>query len=87
MIPPLAIGLALLIGLLVLLPARRLQLAGFSPRSIGWYTLALWLGGTASGLAPGIGRWLFPILLISWLAPFVVAPERLGRILRIRGGR
>ena len=84
MVPPVAIGLALLLGLLVLLPARRLQLAGFSSRATGWYALVVWVGCMAAALVPGIARWLFPMLLIAWLGPFVVAPERLGRILRIR---
>ncbi len=80
----LAIGIVLV--LLVLLPARRLQLAGFGSRSIGLYALCLW--GLAFFLAvrPGATRFLIPILLIAYLAPFVVAPARLAGIVR-RGGR
>lgn len=84
-IPPLFIGLALVVALLTLLPARRLQLAGLAPRAIGSYALLLWVGGMAFGLAPAAARWLFPILLIAWLGPFVVAPERLNRVIRRNG--
>lgn len=85
MLPPVVLALAILVALVALLPARRLQLAGLAPRLIGAYTAFIWLGGMLVALAPGSARWLFPILLISWLAPFVVAPERLNRVLR-RGG-
>ena len=80
----LALGLAL--ALIVLLPARRLQLAGLAARSIGLYALALWLLGAIVAIRPGSARLLIPILLIAYLAPFVAAPDRLARVLR-RGGR
>ena len=80
----LALGLAL--GLIVLLPARRLQLAGLTGRSIGLYALALWLIGVVVAIRPGATRLLIPILLIAYLAPFVAAPERIARVLR-RGRR
>ena len=76
----LAVGLAL--GFLVLLPARRLQLAGFAGRSIGLYASALWALAFLLALRPVATRFLVPILLIAYLAPFVVAPGRLGRIVR-----
>ena len=80
----LALGLAL--GLLVLLPARRLQLAGLSGRSIGIYALSLWVAATLVVIGPGATRFLFPILLVAYLAPFIAAPERVSRVFR-RGGR
>ena len=80
----LALGLAL--ALIVLLPARRLQLAGLAARSIGLYALGLWLLGAIVAIRPGSTRLLIPILLIAYLAPFVAAPDRLARVLR-RGGR
>jgi len=83
---PLVLALALGLALLVLLPARRLQLAELDPRWIGGYAATLWTIGMLVALRPGGLRFLFPILLIAWVAPFVVAPERLGRVLR-RGGR
>lgn len=80
----LALGLAL--GMIVLLPARRLHLAGLSGSSIGLYALGLWLGAFLVALRPGMTRFLIPILLIAYIAPFVAAPERVARVLR-RGGR
>jgi hypothetical protein len=84
-IPPLVIGLALVIALLVMLPSRRLQLAGLDGTWIATYALTLWVGAMLIALFPGGVRFLFPILLIAWVAPFIVAPERIGRT--FRGGR
>ena len=83
---PAFIAVGLVIALLVLLPARRLQHAGFGSRAIGSYALCLWALAFLLAIRPGATRFLIPILLIAYLAPFVAAPERLGRIVR-RGGR
>ena len=37
-------------------------------------------------IRPTVTRFLIPILVVAYIAPFVVAPERLARIVR-RGGR
>lgn len=81
-ISPLVLGLGLLVGLLVLLPARRLQLAGLSAQAIGLYALCLWLVGFLLAIRPVGARFLVPILLLAYIAPFVAAPERVGRVLR-----
>lgn len=83
--PPWLLALGLVLGLLVLLPARRLQLAGLASRTIGTFALMLWALAILVAVSPGAMRILVPILLIAYLAPFVVAPERVGRVLR-RGG-
>jgi hypothetical protein len=77
---PALIAVAIALVLLVLLPARRLQLAGFASRSIGLYALVLW--GLAFFLAvrPVAARFMVPMLLVAYLAPFVVAPGRMARI-------
>jgi hypothetical protein len=80
----LALGLGL--GLLVLLPARRLQLAGWSGRAIGLYALGMWLVALIVAVRPVATRFLIPILLVAYLAPFVAAPERVVHVLR-RGRR
>ena len=80
----LAVGIVL--GLFVLLPARRLQLAGLTGRTIGLYTVGLWATAFLVTIRPGATRLLIPILLIAYVAPFVAAPDRVGRALR-RGGR
>lgn len=79
---PWLLALALVIALLALIPARRLQLAGVSSRAIGLYTLALWLLGMTLAVRPAGARILVPFLLVAYLAPFVTAPDRVRRILR-----
>jgi hypothetical protein len=76
----LILGLAL--AFVVLLPARRLQLAGFAGRTIGLYALVLWALAFFLAIRPAATRFLIPILLVAYIAPFVVAPDRLGRIVR-----
>jgi hypothetical protein len=84
---PALLAIALVLGLLVLLPARRLQLAGFRARSIGLYTGFLWILAFALAIRPLATRFLIPIVLIAYLAPFVVAPGRMARIVARGRGR
>jgi hypothetical protein len=81
-IPAWLLAVALVLGLLVLLPARRLQLAGLSGRAIGAYAVALWLLGFVMAVRPIGARFLIPIALLAYIAPFVAAPEVVGRVLR-----
>lgn len=81
-IPPALLALGLVLGLLVLLPARRLQLAGLSGRTIGFYAACLWVGGFFLAVRPVGAKFLIPILLLAYIAPFVAAPELVGRALR-----
>ncbi|MGZ8438479.1 MAG: hypothetical protein ACXW4H_06515 [Candidatus Limnocylindrales bacterium] len=83
-IPAWLIALTLVLGLLVLLPARRLQLAGLSGRVIAFYAVALWLMGFLLVVRPIGARFLVPIALLAYIAPFVAAPEVVGRVLRRR---
>jgi hypothetical protein len=83
---PALLALALVLVLLVLLPAKRLQLAGLGSRSIGLYALCLWAMAFFLAVRPGATRFLIPFLLVAYIAPFVVAPDRMGRIVR-RGDR
>lgn len=91
--PPWFIALALVVGLVVLIPARRLQLAALSSRTIGWYALAVWGLAMVVAIVGGATRVLVPILLVAYLAPFVAAPDTVRRVLRqpegggARGGR
>jgi hypothetical protein len=80
--PPWLLALGLALGLLVLLPARRLQLAGLAPRTIGLYALGLWLLTMLVAVQPAGARILVPILVVAYIAPFVAAPDRVGRFLR-----
>ena len=81
----LALGFAL--GLLVLIPARRLQAADFTSRTIGLYALALWAMGMLLAIRPLGARFLVPILLIAYLAPFIGAPEQVRRVMGRGRGR
>ena len=86
---PALLALGLVLGLIILLPARRLQLAGFSGRAIGIYAACLWALAFFLAVRPVAARFLVPILLVAYLAPFVVAPGRLSGIVtrgRGRGG-
>lgn len=85
MLAPEFLALGLVLVLLVLIPARRLQLAGFGARTIGAYAASLWLLGLVIAIRPGVLRILIPILLVAYLAPFMASPEAVGRIVR-RGG-
>lgn len=83
---PWLIAVALVIALLVMIPARRLQLAGVAPRWIGLYALALWLLGMLLAVRPVGARVLVPFLIVAYIAPFVTAPDRVARLLS-RGRR
>lgn len=85
--PPALLLVGLVLGLIILLPARRLQLAGFSRRSIALYAICLWALAFFMAFRPLAARFLIPILLIAYLAPFVVAPGRLSGIVARRRGR
>jgi hypothetical protein len=84
---PWLLALAFVVALLVLLPARRLQVAGVARRWIGLYALALWSLGMMLAIRPVGARVLVPFLLVAYLAPFVAAPDRVGRFLGRGGGR
>ena len=84
---PVLLAVGLILGLIILLPARRLQLAGFSGRAIGLYAACLWALAFFLAVRPLAARFLIPILLIAYLAPFVAAPGRLSRIVARGRGR
>jgi len=79
--PPWLIALALVLGLLVLVPARRLREAGLSRGSVGVYIALLWGVAMLVAIRPGATRLLIPILLLGYLAPFIASPDLIGRIL------
>ena len=70
--------------LVAMLPVWRLRLAGWPAR----WLLAAWLAYAvgiilAVRFAGGF-RFLLPILVLAYVAPFVAGPERLARVLRGR---
>jgi hypothetical protein len=78
-VPPVLLALALLLGLLALVPTRRLARLGWSAGSLGAYFLALWLLALVAAVAGGPARLLVPLLLIAWVAPFVTWRDSLDR--------
>lgn len=85
---PLYLAIGLILALVVLLPARRLHLAGVSGRIIGLYAVCVWALAFFLAIRPLAARFLIPILIIAWVAPFIAAPERVTTLVRrIRGPR
>lgn len=83
-----ALLLALLVASLVaLLPVWRLHVAGWPARWLLAAWLVLALGTFAAVRFPGAARFLVPILVLSYVAPFVAGPERLARVLGGGAGR
>lgn len=80
--PPWILVVAIVVTLIILIPARRLQLAGLSSRTIGLYALGLWALAMLLAIRPAGTRFLVPILLVAYIAPFVAAPEAVARFLR-----
>ena len=60
---PFPIALGLIVALLVLLPARRLQLGGLRARWIAVYAVVTWTLGFSLALRPVAARFLVPILV------------------------
>jgi hypothetical protein len=83
---PALLALVGVLALLVLIPTRRLYLAGWR----GWPLLAYFLLvlGMGIGVAElrGPARFLVPLLVVAYLAPFVTAREGVAR-LHGRGGQ
>ena len=82
--PPWLLALALGLGLLVLIPARRLRAAGLSRNAVGLYVLVIWGLAMFVAIRPGATRIVIPLLLLAYLAPFIAGPDWLGRVLRRR---
>lgn len=68
------------------IPTRRLFMAGVGRGKLTTYLLALVALGllAASGLGPD--RFLVPCFVVAFVAPLVVSPAQIRRVLR-RGGR
>lgn len=81
---PALLALLLVLALLALLPARRLHLAGWSGRAVLAYYLGLLALALAAVELRGLARFLVPILIVAYLAPFVTVDGGLGRLLGTR---
>jgi hypothetical protein len=83
-VPTFALLIGLAVALLVLVPTRRLQLAGWRRDVLTGYFAAVWLLGVVVAIVPVPARFLVPILLVAYLAPFITVRAGIDRLL---GGR
>ena len=74
------------IGALVLIPTRRLFLAGWSSQALATYFVIVVALGLVVAELRGPARYLIPIFVLAYIAPFVTAREGVAR-LRDRFGR
>lgn len=80
--------LALVIAGLVLIPTRRLFLAGFSTTALTAYYLIVVALGLFVAELRGPARYLIPILVIAYIAPFVTARDGIAHLRdRLTGDR
>lgn len=84
MASPALLAVLLVLALLALIPARRLHLAGWSGRAVLAYYLGLLVVALAAVELRGLARFLAPILIVAYLAPFVTVDGGLGRLLGTR---
>jgi hypothetical protein len=76
---PWLIALVLLCFVLAAIPTRRLFLAGIRPAWLWAYVLILVGLGVATIAARGASRFVVPFLVVLYVAPLVVGPERTAR--------
>lgn len=74
----------LVAGLLALLPVWRLRIAGWSAGALFTAWIVYGVGILLAVRFAGAFRFMLPILVLAYVAPFVAGPERLSRVL---GGR
>ncbi len=74
------VALIVAIGLLVLIPTRRLFIAGWSGRALGAYFVGVVALGVIVAELRAPARFLIPLLVIAYIAPFVTAREGVRRL-------
>ena len=82
---PLLLVIVLVAALVALIPVWRLRIAGWPPR---WLVLAWLLYAASIFLAvrsPLDTRFLLPLLLIAYVAPFIAGPDSLKLVMRGKG--
>jgi hypothetical protein len=77
---PVLLALALVLVVLFLAPTDRLRRAGWPPRALGAYLISMLILGLLVAELPGPARFLVPILILGYLAPFVTARAGLDRL-------
>lgn len=82
MAPLVLLALAGVLALVLVIPTRRLFLAGWSQRVLVTYFVGMLALAMAALVLRGPARFLVPILIIGFLAPFVTLGPGLERLLR-----
>ncbi len=81
------LALVAAVALLVLLPTRRLFLAGWTSGPLTGYFLAMILLGLLVAELRAPARYLIPILVLAYIAPFVTARAGIARLRDRMNGR
>lgn len=76
---PALLAIALVLFVLLLAPTGRLQRAGWPPRALGGYLLGMLALSLLVAALPGPTRFLVPIIVLGFLAPFVAVRAGIGR--------
>ncbi|HKF85297.1 MAG TPA: hypothetical protein VKB30_05885 [Candidatus Limnocylindrales bacterium] len=81
---PVLLLIVIVACLIAMIPVWRLRAAAWPGRwlFVAWLVYAI--GIFAAVRAPVASRFLLPILVLAYVAPFVAGPERLTRVLRGR---
>jgi hypothetical protein len=79
--PPLLLAVLLVAALIALIPVWRLRIAAWPGRwlAVAWFAYAAVI--VFAIRAPAASRFLVPMLVLAFVAPFVAGPERLTRVL------
>jgi hypothetical protein len=79
MVSPALLAVALVLFVLLLAPTGRLQRAGWPPRALGGYLIGMFALGLLVAVLPGPTRFLVPIIVLGYLAPFVAIRAGMAR--------
>ena len=74
------VALVVAIGLLVLIPTRRLFISGWSARALAIYFFGLVALGLLVAELRAPARFLIPLLVVAYIAPFVTARDGIRRL-------
>jgi hypothetical protein len=81
LLSPAFLALGLVLALLVLLPTRRLHLAGWPPSWLATYYLVVLALALLVAELRGPAKFLVPILVVAYLAPFVTVRDGIARLI------
>lgn len=77
--PPALLAIALVLFVLLLAPTGRLQRAGWPARALGGYLIVMLGLSLLVAYLPGPTRFLVPLIIVGFLAPFVTGRAGIER--------